>query len=152
MMPSWDEGAARSLSERWSADEGGLLPALHALTEAFGSIDERAIPLVAEVFNLSRAEVTGVVSFYKDFRTTPPGRHVVKLCRAEACQAMGCERVASELEARLATAMDGTSRDGAVTVETVYCLGNCALSPAALVDGKLVGRVDADALCARLGR
>jgi formate dehydrogenase subunit gamma len=129
-----------------------MLPALHALNEAFGYIDTRAIPLVADVFNLSRAEVTGVVSFYKDFRTEPPGRHVVKICRAEACQAMGCERVVAELEQRLGTAVDTTSRDGAVTVESVYCLGNCALSPAALVDGKLYGRVDADSLCARVGR
>jgi formate dehydrogenase subunit gamma len=128
-----------------------LLPALHALVEAFGYIDERAIPLVADVFNLSRAEVTGVVSFYKDFRREPPGRHVVKVCRAEACQAMGCEPLVAELEKRLGTPVDATSA-GAVTLETVYCLGNCALSPAALVDGKLLGRVDADGLCARLGR
>jgi len=151
-MPSWSEEAARALVEPWSVGEGGVLPALHALVEAFGYIDDRAIPLVAEVFNLSRAEVTGVVSFYKDFRTAPPGRHVVKLCRAEACQAMGCERVVAELEERLGTAMDGTSPNREVTIETVYCLGNCALSPAALVDGKLLGRVDAESLCERLGR
>jgi formate dehydrogenase subunit gamma len=129
-----------------------LLPALHALHEAYGYIDARAIPLVAEVFNLSRAEATGVVSFYKDFRTEPAGRHVVKVCRAEACQAMGCERVVAELEERLGIAVEGTSPDGTVTVETVYCLGNCALSPAALIDGKLYGRVDAESLCARIGR
>jgi formate dehydrogenase subunit gamma len=129
-----------------------MLPALHALNHTFGYIDERAIPLVADLFNLSRAEVTGVVSFYKDFRRAPPGRHVVKVCRAEACQAMGCERVVAELAARLGTPVDGTSPDGAVTLETVYCLGNCALSPAALVDGKLYGRVDAESLCERLGR
>ena len=152
MMPSWDEGAARSLMEPWSADEGGLLPALHALQEAYGYIDDRAVPLLADVFNLSRAEVTGVVSFYHDFRREPPGRHVVKVCRAEACQAMGCERLVAELEARLGTPVDGTSPDGAVTLETVYCLGNCALSPAALVDGKLHGRVDAESLCEGLGR
>ncbi len=151
-MPSWDEGAARALVEPWSAGEGGLLPALHALVDAFGYVDPRALPLLADVFNLSRAEVTGVVSFYKDFRRAPPGRHVVKLCRAEACRAMGCERVAAALEERLGTPMDGTTADGAVTVETVYCLGNCALSPAALVDGKLLGRVDAASLCERLGR
>ena len=152
MMPSWNEGAARALVEPWSAGEGGLVPALHALVEAFGYIDARAIPLVADVFNLSRAEVTGVVSFYKDFRRQPPGRHVVKVCRAEACQAMGCERVVAELEERLGTPMDSTSPDGAVTLETVYCFGNCALSPAALVDGKLFGRVDAADLCAKVGR
>jgi formate dehydrogenase subunit gamma len=129
-----------------------LLPALHALVEAFGYVDERAVPLVADVFNLSRAEVTGVVSFYGDFRTKAPGRHLVKVCRAEACQAMGCERLVAELEERLATPVDTTSADGAVSFETVYCLGNCALSPAALVDGKLFGRVDAASICARLER
>ena len=151
-MPCWDERAARALVEPWSVNEGGLLPALHALVEAFGYVDERAVPLVADVFNLSRAEVTGVVSFYGDFRTTAPGRHVVKVCRAEACQAMGCERLVAELEERLATPVDTTSADGAVSFETVYCLGNCALSPAALVDGKLFGRVDAASICARLER
>ena len=151
-MPCWDERAARALVEPWSVGEGGLLPALHALVEAFGYVDERAVPLVADVFNLSRAEVTGVVSFYHDFRREPPGRHVVKVCRAEACQAMGCERLVAELEERLATPVDTTSADGAVSFETVYCLGNCALSPAALVDGKLFGRVDAASICARLDR
>jgi formate dehydrogenase subunit gamma len=151
-MTSWDEAAARSLVVEQRDGGGTLLDALHALLNAFGYIDGRAIPMVAHVFNRSRAEVTGVVSFYKDFRNVPPGRQVVKVCRAEACQAMGGERLVRALEERLATPMDATTADGAVTLETVYCLGNCALSPAVLVDGKLYGRVDAEALCARLAR
>jgi len=151
-MTSWDEAAARSLLVAQRDGGGTLLDALHALRDAFGYIDRQAIPVAADVFNLSRAEVTGVVSFYTAFRTSPPGRRTVKVCRAEACQAMGADRLVAEVEARLATAMDTTTTDGAVTLETVYCLGNCALSPAVLVDGKLYGRVDADALCARLGR
>ncbi len=150
-MTDWDVGAAFEVVQQ-HRQKGGLLGALHGLLDAFGYVDPRAIPMVADVFNLTRAEVTGVVSFYKDFRTTPPGRHVLKLCRAEACQAVGCETVAQELETRLGVGADATTADDAVTVETVYCLGNCALGPAALVDGKLYGRVDAPSLLARLGR
>lgn len=142
-MPTWDEAAARDLIEHHRAGEGTLLVALHALAHAFGHVDRRAIPLIAEAFNLTRAEITGVVTFYKDFRAEPPCRHVIKLCRAEACQAVGSERVAAELEGALGAD---------VTLETVYCLGNCALGPAALVDGKLYGRVDAASLRARVGR
>lgn len=153
----------RPMSEEFDAEEvrrlacglapagGPLLPILHAVQERFGFIDKRAIPIIAEVLNLSRAEVHGVVSFYCDFRRAPAGRHVIKLCRAEACQAMGCERVAADLETAGLT-MNGTTGDGAVTLETVYCLGNCALSPAALVDGELYGRVDAATALQLVGR
>jgi formate dehydrogenase subunit gamma len=115
--------------------EGPLLPILHAINDQLGYVDVRAVPIVADVLNLSRAEVHGVVTFYHDFHRAPPGRHVVKVCRAEACQAMGADRLYAELE----RACGG---DGRVTVEPVYCLGNCALSPAALVDGRLHGRLD----------
>ena len=142
-MPTWNEAAARAVIAREAAKEGALLVALHALLGHFGYVDRRTIPLLADAFNLSRAEVTGVVSFYKDFRNQPPGRHVVKLCGAEACQAVGGEALAEAVRARLGPD---------VTVETVYCLGNCALGPAALVDGRLEGRVDAERLCAGLWR
>lgn len=132
----FDPALVRELAEELKALDGALLPILHALNDRFGCIDVRAVPIVAEVLNLSRAEVHGVVSFYHDFRRTPPGRHVVKICRAEACQAMGSDRVYAEVTRACAA-------DGEVTVEPVYCLGNCALSPAALVNGKLYGRVDA---------
>ncbi len=150
MMSGWDEGAARSLLQAHLAGEGQLLPALHALVEHFGYVDDRAMNLLAEAFDLSRADVVGVVSFYTDFRRTPPGRHVVKICRAEACQASGVEALVATLEDDLATAMDTTSSDGGVTLETVYCLGNCALGPAVLIDGKLYGRATADAVRRRV--
>ena len=135
---------------RHAARPERLVQILVDLVERDGWISEDTIRQLADALNLSRAEVHGVVSFYHDFRTSPPGRHVVKLCRAEACQAVGCEAVADELETRLGIGADATTADGSVTLETVYCLGNCALGPAALVDGKLYGRVDAAGLLERL--
>src|SRR3954468_24980633 len=122
--------------------EGPLLPILHGFMEAFGYVPEPAVPMLAEALNLSRAEVHGVVTFYHDFRREPAGRHVVKLCRAESCQAMGCERLAGHLEQKLGIAFGETTVDGQVTLEAIYCLGLCALSPAAIVDDRVVGRLD----------
>jgi formate dehydrogenase subunit gamma len=125
---------------------GALLPVLHAIHDALGFIPPEAVPRVAHGLNLSQAEVHGVITFYHDFRSAPPGRHVLKLCRAEACQAMGSEALAQRLTRRLGIAWRETTPDGALTIEPVYCLGNCALSPAVLLDGKLRGRITADAL------
>ena len=125
---------------------GALLPVLHAIQDALGFIPPDAVPQIARALNLSQADVHGVISFYHDFRSEPPGRHVLKLCRAEACQAMGSEALAAHLTQRLGVAWKQTSPDGALTIEPVYCLGNCALSPAAMLDGKLRGRVTAPAL------
>lgn len=123
-------------------DATALLPILHALQKRFGFIHADATALLADALNLSKAEVKGVISFYRDFRTTPPGRHVVALCRAEACQARGSEALASHLE-RAHGLKAGNTQNG-VTLESTYCLGNCALGPAALVDeSKLVGSLDA---------
>lgn len=124
--------------------EGPLLPILHAIQEGYGHIPQMAVPLIAEALNISRAEVHGVVSFYHDFRDLPAGRHVVKICRAEACQAMGANALADHALARLGLDWHGTTPDGAVTIEPVYCLGLCACGPAAMVDDRLLGRVDAD--------
>jgi formate dehydrogenase subunit gamma len=129
---------------------GALLPILHAVQEAFGYVDDRHVAAIASVLNLSRAEVHGVVTFYHDFRRQPPGRHILKLCRAEACQSMGCEALADQLRQRLGIDFGETTADGRVTLEAVYCLGNCALSPAAVLDGKVHGRIDAPALEALL--
>lgn len=123
--------------------EGPLLPILHAVQAVYGHVPEEALPVIAAGLNISRAEVHGVVSFYHDFREEPAGRHVLKLCRAEACQAMGGEAVADHARARLGVDWHGTTADGAVTLEPVFCLGLCACAPAALVDGRVVGRVDA---------
>jgi len=126
--------------------EGPMLPILHKVQEEFGFIPDSAKQVIAQALNLSRAEVHGVVSFYHDFREHPAGRHVLKLCRAEACQAMGSERIAQSLKARLGIDWHETSADGAVTLEPVYCLGLCASAPAAMLDGELYGRLDEDCL------
>lgn len=131
--------------------EGALLPILHDVQAEFGHVPDTALPAIAKALNLSRAEVHGVVSFYHDFRETPAGRHVVKLCRAEACQAMGADHVAAHARDRLGIDWHGTTPDGKVTLEPVFCLGLCACGPAAIVDGKLHGRVGADRLDAILG-
>src|SRR5215813_15157019 len=121
--------------------EGPLLPVLHGIQDRLGYIPREAIAVVAHALNLSRAEVHGVISFYHDFRTVPAGRHVVRLCRAEACQSVGSEALAAHARARLGVDFHQTSADGAFTLEPVYCLGGCACSPTMMVDGRLYGRV-----------
>jgi len=140
---SWDEGLARALIAERAALPGALLPILHALQEHFGYVDPAAVPLVAEALNLSRAEVHGVLTFYHDFRQTPPGRHVVRVCRAEACQSMGADRLVEHIKGKLGVGFHETTADGRFTLEQVFCLGDCACSPAVMLDGKLHGRVDA---------
>lgn len=147
---AFDAGAVTEIALRLRGLEGPLLPILHAVVERFGHVDERAIPVIAEALNLSRAEVHGVVGFYHDFRRAPAGRHVVRQCRAEACQAMGGEALAASLERQFGISFGQTTADGRVTLEAVYCLGNCALSPAAMVDGDLVGRADVEGIVARV--
>ncbi|WP_286201058.1 formate dehydrogenase subunit gamma [Labrenzia sp. 5N] len=124
--------------------EGPLLPMLHGLQAEFGYVPQAAVELIAEALNLSKAEVHGVISFYHDFRKAPAGRHVVKICRAEACQAVGGETLGEAVLAKLGLDWHGTTRNGAVTLEPVYCLGLCACAPAAMVDGKVIGRVTED--------
>ena len=133
-----------------SGMEGPLLPILHAVQAEFGHVPQDALPVIAQSLNLSRAEVHGVMSFYHDFREEPAGRHVVKLCRAEACQAMGADRVAAHAKGVLGVDWHGTTADGAVTLEPIFCLGLCACAPAAMVDGRIVGRVDETRLDALL--
>jgi formate dehydrogenase subunit gamma len=142
----FDRDAAAGIIAGLAHLDGAMLPVLHALQERYGYIDEQVIPLVADALNLSRAEVHGVVTFYHDFRRRPAGRHVLRICRAEACQSMGCEALVEHLAAEHGLSMGETTPDGRLTVEAVYCLGNCALSPAALLDDDLVGRVDRDTL------
>jgi formate dehydrogenase subunit gamma len=131
--------------------EGPLLPVLHALQHAFGHVPDEAVPIVAGALNLSRAEVHGVVTFYHDFRHALPGRRVLKLCRAEACQARGGDAIAARAEQTLGVAIGETTPDRAVTLEPIYCLGLCASGPSAMLDDRIVGRIDAarlDALIA----
>ncbi|MFD2172707.1 formate dehydrogenase subunit gamma [Rhodobacter lacus] len=124
--------------------EGALLPILHDVQAEFGHIPEASLAPIASALRLSRAEVAGVLGFYHDFRRAPAGRHVIKLCRAEACQAMGGESVQARLEAALGLKLGETKND--VTLEAVYCLGLCACAPAAMVDDRLVGRLDVGAV------
>jgi len=147
----WDAQAARGIAEGMRDLEGPLLPILHAFMERFGHVNDEAIVLVADVLNLTRAEVQGVVGFYHDFRREPAGRHVIKVCRAEACQSMGSEDLAARLERALGIEFGGTTSDRRVTLEEVYCLGNCALSPSVLIDGELHGRADEAKILAAVG-
>ena len=129
--------------------EGPLLPILHEVQEEFGYVPQEALPVIAEELNLSRAEVHGVVTFYHDYRNHPAGRHVLKLCRAEACQSMGGDAVAERVKRLLGIDFHQTTLDGSVTLEPVYCLGLCACAPSAMLDGEVYGRVD-DQMAAEL--
>jgi formate dehydrogenase subunit gamma len=140
-MPAWNEAQAREIIRRHSAREGALLPILHDIQAAFGCVPAEAVPLIAEALNLTRAEVHGVVSFYHDFRDKPAGRHVLKLCRAEACQSMNSEALAQKVLDRFDLAWGETTPDGRVTVEAIYCLGLCASAPSALLDGEPMARL-----------
>ena len=122
--------------------DGPLLPILQGMQQAFGCIPEAAEPLIAAALNITRAEVHGVVTFYHDFRREPTGRHVLKVCRAEACQSMGAEALLGYLEGSLGLRCGETSSDGQITIEAVYCLGLCAVAPSAMLDGAVVGRLN----------
>jgi formate dehydrogenase subunit gamma len=128
---------------RLKQEDGPLLPILHAVQEVLGYIPQDAVRVIASELNLTRAEVHGVVTFYHDFRQQPAGRHVLKLCRAEACQSMGGEALVARAENQLGISCGHghTTPDGNVTLEAVYCLGLCATAPAAMVDGRPVGRL-----------
>ena len=134
--------AAKAIALRHGNKPDALIEILHDLQADLGFIPEAALPALAKALNLSRAEVHGVVTFYHDFHRKPAGRHVIKVCRAEACQSMGAEALVATIQKSLKVAFGETTSDGAITVEAVYCLGNCALSPAVMVDDRLVGRVD----------
>lgn len=152
---AWDAARGAEIIAEHAGLEGATLVILHALQEAFGYVPQPAIPMVAEALNLSRAEVHGVFTFYHDFRHAPAGRHVLKLCRAEACQAAGGDALAARAEAKLGIALGHTTADEHVTLEPIYCLGLCATAPSAMLDGRIVGRLDEarlDALVAEAQR
>ena len=132
----------RDIAASLCTQRGALLPILHAIQGALGYVPAEAIPVLADELNLSRADVHGVVSFYHDFRSEPAGRATVRVCRAEACQAVGADRLVAHLRDRYGVSLGETSREGSVTAEQVFCLGNCALGPAAQVNGRLHGRLD----------
>lgn len=141
---AFDLDLARALIDRKRDAQGATLPILHDLQEQFGYIDDAVIPLIADALNISKAETVGVISFYHDFHRSPIHGRVLKLCRAESCQSMGCEDLVSHLEHRHGIKVDDEENHSGLHVETVYCLGNCPLSPAALFDGAPIGRLDRD--------
>jgi formate dehydrogenase subunit gamma len=146
MATKFDAAIASEIINAYGAKPELLVQILHAFMDRYGHIPEEAVRQIAEELNLSRAEVHGVVSFYHDFRTEPPGDHVVKICQAEACQAMGCRELTQHAEQKLGVTLDSTTGDGKVTLAPVYCLGNCACSPAIMIDDKVYGRVSIDKL------
>jgi formate dehydrogenase subunit gamma len=137
---------ARQVCAQFHHRPDALIDILRSIQERLGYIPDAAVPALADALNLSRADVHGVVTFYHDFHRQPGGRHRLKICRAEACQSMQGEQVAHLVEERLGIRFGETTGDGRITLETVYCLGNCALAPAAMLDDRLVGRFDADRL------
>ena len=137
----WSTDVALETIGAHAGQRGPLLPVLHALQETFGYVDPRAVPLVAKTLNLSRAEVYGVLTFYPDLRSTPPGKIRVQVCRGEACQSVGGHALAEHATSSLGIDFGGTTADGSVTLDEVFCLGNCALGPTVTVDGRLHGRV-----------
>jgi formate dehydrogenase subunit gamma len=154
--PADEDGPAtlgiRAIVAAHAGERGPLLPILHDVQAAFGAIDADAIVVIAEILNLSRAEVHGVVSFYRDFRTEPPARLVVRICRAEACQANGAEALVDHAVSHVGLGVGETATDGSIMLDEVFCLGNCALGPSILVGDRVVGRVDAHRLDDLLGR
>ena len=146
MTTKYDASIAAEIINKYEARPEMLVQILHGFVERYGFVGDEAIRQIANELNLSRAEVHGVVSFYHDFRTEPPGEHIVKICQAEACQAMGSRALTSHAEEKLGVALNNTRSDGGVTLEPVYCLGNCACSPAVMIGEKVYGRVDNEKL------
>ncbi|MEU4131110.1 formate dehydrogenase subunit gamma [Streptomyces wuyuanensis] len=144
------EDRVRAIVAAHRGERGALLPVLHSVKEELGYVDPAVIPVLAAELNLSRADVHGVVTFYEDFRQSPPGRRTVRICRAEACQAVGAANVAERARNRLGVSFGETTSDGEITLDQVFCLGNCALGPAVEVDGRLYGRVTPERLDALL--
>jgi len=142
--PSVDLDQVKSIIQKYQALPGAMLPVLHAIQDALGYVPSSTVPLIAEQLNLSRAEVHGVISFYHHFRQQPAGRHVVQICRAEACQARGSAALEAHAKAALGCDFHGTSSDGQFTLEPVYCLGQCACGPSMLIDDDLHARVSND--------
>ena len=132
---------ATEVVQEFRDQPGTLISALHRLQDTFGYVDEAAMPMLANLYNLSRAEVHGVTSFYHDFRRSKPGRYTVRVCQAEACQAMGSEQLTTAIKQQLGCDFHETSADGNFTLEPVYCLGNCACSPNIMIDKQTYGRV-----------
>jgi formate dehydrogenase subunit gamma len=144
----WSEDRVLAIVAAHDGERGPLLPILHDIRATFGFVDPRAVPIVAEALNLSRADVHGVVTFYRDFRMTPGGAVELKICRAEACQSVGADALVEDAVERFGVPVGGTTADGRLTVDEVFCLGDCALGPAVMIDDTLHGRMDGEKLAA----
>jgi formate dehydrogenase subunit gamma len=138
----WNDDRAREIIAGFAETEGASLPILHALQATFGCVPLEAEPLVAAALNITRAEAHGIVTFYHEFRRTVPGRHMLHVCRAEACQAVGADALGAYVRSTLAVDWHGTTADGSITLEPVFCLGLCATGPSALLDGRPIGRLN----------
>jgi formate dehydrogenase subunit gamma len=138
---NWDPTTVQSIALALKDKPGALMLILRRVQDTLGWVPHDSVPMIAKTLNLSRAEVHGVATFYHDFRHEPPGANVIKVCRAESCQAMGAVALAEHIKQRLDCDFGRTSADGAFTLDAVYCFGNCACSPAVMVNGKLLGRV-----------
>lgn len=138
---SWDRTVVESIAYALKDQPGALMPILRKIQDELGWVPRDSVPVIAEILNLTRAEVHGVLTFYHDFRHEPPGRNIIRVCRAESCQAMGGAALAEHVKLRLHCDFGTTTTDGAFTLEPVYCLGNCACSPAVVINGELLGRV-----------
>lgn len=142
MATKYDSAIATEIISSFGAAPELLVQILVAFVERYSYISEEAIRQIAKELNLSRAEVHGVVNFYHDFRTKPPGKRIVKICQAESCQAMGSRELTAHAEKKIGVDINNTTDDGEITLDPVYCLGNCACSPAIMIDDKVYGRVD----------
>ena len=145
-QPAWDRDKVLGIINTLKDMPGALMPILHGIQDEIGYVPDDAVPLMADALNLSRAEVHGTITFYHHFRTTPPGRHKLEICRGEACQAVGANALVAHAKKTLGVDFHETTTDGAVSLEQVFCLGNCACSPSIMVNGEVVGEVSADNL------
>lgn len=137
----WDKEQVTAIIAGLKDQPGALLPVLHGIQDALGYIPEDAVPLIAKEMNMTRADVHGVITFYHHFRQTPPGQHTIHICRAEACQAMHCDATIAHAKDKLGVDFHETDATGQYTLEPIYCLGNCSLSPAIMIDEQVHGRV-----------
>lgn len=144
VTPQWDRAAVQQILESLQHKPGALLPILHAIQDSQGYIPPESIQMIADALQQTRAEVHGVVTFYHHFRLSPPGKHVVQICRAEACQARGVRALEAHAKNTLGVDYHGTTADREITLEPVYCLGNCACGPSIRVGDQIMGRVDAE--------
>ena len=141
MQQTWNTERAQDIALGFKTMQGGLIPALHALQDEFGYVDDDVLPVLAKVFNLSNADIFGIITFYHDFKRNRTGSHSLKVCRGEACQSMGSEDLLDRIKDHLNVVVGGKTLDGAISLDHVFCLGNCALSPSIMINKTLYGRV-----------